>query len=146
MFSNPFRSFMSDFSATPPSAPSGLLATNKRFSAFQTGGANSNLPLLAVDSTLLRRRDTSWNPWSTLWLPSEITSIHLSSAQAGTNTNTLYSPAQIDPRFDPLFALMGGKLKLERGSVSALLPFARAAKEMVTAATRVPTRFPGDPA
>lgn len=105
MFSNPFRSFMSDFSATPPSAPSGLLATNKRFSAFQTGGANSNLPLLAVDSTLLRRRDTSWNPWSTLWLPSEITSIHLSSAQAGTNTNTLYSPAQIDPRFDPLFAL-----------------------------------------
>lgn len=43
---------------------------------------------------------------------------------------------------DPVFALMSGKLKLERGSVSALLPFARAAREMVLAATRVATRFP----
>ncbi len=43
---------------------------------------------------------------------------------------------------DPIFALMGGKLKLERGSVTALLPFARAAKEMVAAAARVPTTFP----
>lgn len=43
---------------------------------------------------------------------------------------------------DPIFALMGGKLKLERGSVAALLPFARAAKEMVAAAARVPTTVP----
>lgn len=43
---------------------------------------------------------------------------------------------------DPIFALMGGKLKLERGSVAALLPFARAAKEMVAAASRVETHFP----
>ena len=43
---------------------------------------------------------------------------------------------------DPIVALMGGKLKLTRGSLFKLLPFAKAAKEMVVSATRVDTTFP----
>lgn len=40
-------------------------------------------------------------------------------------------------RLDPMLALFAGKLKLTRGSVSALMPYAGAAKELVVAAARV---------
>lgn len=113
MFSNPFRSFMEDYSATTASQitsanPQGfpiLPAVSKRFSSFMDG-SSTNLPLLAIDSTLLRRRDTTWNPWHTNWLPSAVGPGDLQSSSVGTNpTSKLFSPAQIDPRFDPLFAL-----------------------------------------
>jgi len=38
---------------------------------------------------------------------------------------------------DPMFALITGKLRLERGSLGALIPHAAAAKELVAAAVRV---------
>ncbi|MBN8624669.1 MAG: hypothetical protein J0M17_04175 [Planctomycetes bacterium] len=111
MFTNPFRSFLADFSNTPPNTPftpltpNTPLDTNKRFSAFQLGGVN--VPLLAVDATLLRRADTSWNPWYNEWLPGNISAADLgaSAASGNTPTSSLYRPAHIDPRFDPLFAL-----------------------------------------
>jgi len=40
-------------------------------------------------------------------------------------------------KLDPMFALMTGKLRLERGALGALLPHAAAAKELVAAAVRV---------
>jgi len=43
---------------------------------------------------------------------------------------------------DPLFALMSGKLQLRSGSLAALMPHARSAKELVATARTVPTRFP----
>lgn len=43
---------------------------------------------------------------------------------------------------DPLFALMSGKLKLTRGRVAQLVPFAQAAKEMVQAARRIEATYP----
>ena len=43
---------------------------------------------------------------------------------------------------DPILALMSGHLALQRGSLAGLLPYALAAKELVAAATRVPTSFP----
>jgi hypothetical protein len=111
MFTNPFRSFLADFSNTPPNtpftplSPNTLLDTNKRFSAYQIGG--TNLPLLAVDATLMRRADTSWNPWYNDWLPGNITATDLgtSASSGNTPTSSLYRPAHVDPRFDPLFAL-----------------------------------------
>ena len=39
--------------------------------------------------------------------------------------------------------LMTGKLKLRRGSVAQLTPYMNASKELVLAATRVPSTFPG---
>lgn len=42
----------------------------------------------------------------------------------------------------PLHALMGGRLHLIRGTLSTLLPFAGAARELMQAATEVETRFP----
>jgi len=44
---------------------------------------------------------------------------------------------------EPLLAVMSGKLRLARGSVARLLPYVRAAKELLAAARRVPTEFPG---
>jgi putative sterol carrier protein len=43
---------------------------------------------------------------------------------------------------DPIVGLMGGKLKLAKGSLFALLPFAKAAKELVRSAITVDTSFP----
>jgi putative sterol carrier protein len=43
---------------------------------------------------------------------------------------------------DPIVGLMGGKLKLARGSMFALLPYAKAAKELVKSAIAVDTTFP----
>ena len=45
---------------------------------------------------------------------------------------------------EPIFALMSGKLKLVRGSLAKLLPQAIAARELVAAATRINTVFPGE--
>jgi putative sterol carrier protein len=43
---------------------------------------------------------------------------------------------------DPIVGLMGGKLKLTKGSLFALLPYAKAAKELVASAIAVDTEFP----
>jgi putative sterol carrier protein len=43
---------------------------------------------------------------------------------------------------DPIVGLMGGKLKLTKGSLFALLPYAKAAKELVRSAIAVDTSFP----
>ena len=43
---------------------------------------------------------------------------------------------------DPIVGLMGGKLKLAKGSLFALLPYAKAAKELVKSAIDVDTSFP----
>jgi putative sterol carrier protein len=43
---------------------------------------------------------------------------------------------------DPIVGLMGGKLKLTKGSLFALLPYAKAAKELVRSAIDVDTSFP----
>lgn len=48
----------------------------------------------------------------------------------------------LDGNLDPLFALMSGKLKLARGNVAQLLPYAQAAKEMVAAARRIEACYP----
>ena len=47
-------------------------------------------------------------------------------------------------RSAPLMALMTGRLRLIRGSIAALLPFANAARELVASASSIPARFPGD--
>ena len=43
---------------------------------------------------------------------------------------------------DPIVGLMGKKLELARGSLFALLPYAKAAKELVNSAIAVETTFP----
>ena len=43
---------------------------------------------------------------------------------------------------DPIVGLMGGKLKLAKGSLFALLPYAKAAKELVRSAIAVDTSYP----
>ena len=43
---------------------------------------------------------------------------------------------------DPIMGLMTGKLKLRRGSLAKLTPQMNASKELVLAATRVPSSFP----
>ena len=43
---------------------------------------------------------------------------------------------------DPIVGLMGGKLKLAKGSLFALLPYAKAAKELVQSAINVDTEYP----
>ncbi len=45
---------------------------------------------------------------------------------------------------DPIWGLLSGRLRLERGSMSRLVPHARAASELVAAAGRLGGRFPGD--
>ncbi|MGC3969289.1 MAG: hypothetical protein QM775_18600 [Pirellulales bacterium] len=120
MISNPFRSFAADFSNTPPDSPFNPLPTytrydsNKRFSAMQykhpissTSFETRNFPLLAIDATLLRRADTTWSPWHENWLPANLTASDLTPTAASGNAppSKLYSPAFVDPRFDPLFAL-----------------------------------------
>jgi SCP-2 sterol transfer family len=48
----------------------------------------------------------------------------------------------LERALEPIAGVMKGQLKLVRGSLAALLPYAAAAKELVSAATLVPTRFP----
>jgi len=43
---------------------------------------------------------------------------------------------------DPIVGLMGGKLKLAKGKLFALLPYAKAAKQLVASAIAVDTSFP----
>lgn len=43
---------------------------------------------------------------------------------------------------DPIVGLMGGKLKLAKGGLFALLPYAKAAKELVRSAIAVDTSYP----
>ncbi len=45
-------------------------------------------------------------------------------------------------RLAPLMAVMGGKLRLTRGSMAALVPHAAAAKELVASATAMTATFP----
>ena len=47
-------------------------------------------------------------------------------------------------RAEPILWLMTGRLKLVRGELSSLVPWVRAAKELVVAAGRVGGTFPGD--
>ncbi len=47
-------------------------------------------------------------------------------------------------KVDPIFGLMSGKLKLARGSLARLTPYISASKELVRAASRVPTHFPDE--
>ncbi len=46
---------------------------------------------------------------------------------------------------DPLMALMRGKLELVKGNLVKLLPYTQAAKQLVSIAAAIPTRYPGDP-
>ena len=48
----------------------------------------------------------------------------------------------LDSDLDPILALMSGKLQLKKGSMVSLLPYVKAAKELVAAAARVDTKFP----
>lgn len=48
----------------------------------------------------------------------------------------------LDGKTDPIVGLMGGKLRLAKGGLFALLPYARAAKELVRSAIDVDTSFP----
>jgi len=45
-------------------------------------------------------------------------------------------------RIDPIFGLLRGKLKLSKGSIFSLVPYAVAAKELVNSAKNVDTAFP----
>lgn len=45
---------------------------------------------------------------------------------------------------DPIMGLMTGKVKLRKGSLAKLTPQINASKELVLAATRVPSSFPED--
>jgi putative sterol carrier protein len=45
-------------------------------------------------------------------------------------------------KLDPIFGLMKGKLKLAKGGLFSLLPYAVAAKELVVSAREVETTFP----
>ncbi|MCD4748182.1 MAG: SCP2 sterol-binding domain-containing protein [Thermoanaerobaculales bacterium] len=45
-------------------------------------------------------------------------------------------------KLDPIVGIMGGKLKLAKGGIFALLPYAKAAKELVASAIAVDTGFP----
>ncbi|HYX25339.1 MAG TPA: Fis family transcriptional regulator [Thermoanaerobaculia bacterium] len=48
----------------------------------------------------------------------------------------------LERELEPILALMASKLKLEKGSLAALIPYVTAARELVAAASQVPYRFP----
>ena len=48
----------------------------------------------------------------------------------------------LDGSIAPLPAVMRGRLRLEKGKLSALMPFTAAARELVQAATTLETQFP----
>ena len=94
LFSNPFRSYMEGYGTVPtPSHPGGANPDQYSLAYSMTGTNGNNNPYLAVDSTMLRRRDTSWYPWQASMLPTD-----------GT-VGSLNKASQIDPAFDPLFTL-----------------------------------------
>lgn len=43
---------------------------------------------------------------------------------------------------EPMWGLMAGKIELARGSITKLIPYARAAKELMHAAAALPATFP----
>ena len=43
---------------------------------------------------------------------------------------------------DPVFGLMSGRLRLTKGSMSRMMPYVEASKELVAAATRIATLLP----
>ncbi len=47
-------------------------------------------------------------------------------------------------RLEPMWGIMSGRLRLERGSLADLLPFARAARLLVEAIATVEAAFPSD--
>jgi hypothetical protein len=103
LFANPFRSFMSNYSDVVNSPDPNR---QKYRSTFPLGNPN---PLLAADATLMRRRDTTWNPYDNTWLPGQTDAANsttgFDTASTAGPTSKLFSPAQIDPRFDPMFTL-----------------------------------------
>jgi hypothetical protein len=123
LFNNPFRSFSED-GAVPPaigytggtgltplppylSSASRVSVTNSSPDVDQTGDPNVTnppqfpSPLLSIDSTLLRRRDTLWSPWST----SNVRIWPQPGGGAAAKSRIRGSDAQYDPAFDPLFAV-----------------------------------------
>lgn len=46
---------------------------------------------------------------------------------------------------EPITALMSGQLKLARGSLARLVPYVKASTELLAAATRIGSHFPGEP-
>ena len=50
--------------------------------------------------------------------------------------------AVLGGKTDPIVGLMGGKLKLAKGGLFSLLPYAKAAKELVRSASAVDTSYP----
>jgi putative sterol carrier protein len=48
----------------------------------------------------------------------------------------------LEKDLDPILALMMGKLKLEKGSLAALIPYVTSARELVATAAQVPYRLP----
>ena len=47
-------------------------------------------------------------------------------------------------QMDPIWGIMSGRLKLVRGSLTELIPYALAAKALVDSAARIDARFPPD--
>jgi putative sterol carrier protein len=50
----------------------------------------------------------------------------------------------LERRLEPLAGVMRGRLQLVKGSFAALLPYVRAAMELVESATRIDTSYPGE--
>lgn len=97
LFSNPFRSFMADYSDT-------IFDANVSKQKYRS--AASGNPLLAADATLMRRRDTTWSPYNPTWRPDGTDANNAVAGLEGASpTSRLFSPAQLDPRFDPMFTL-----------------------------------------
>ena len=48
----------------------------------------------------------------------------------------------LDGKLEPIMALMRGKLQLTKGKITDLLPYITAAKEMISSAASVDTKFP----
>jgi hypothetical protein len=125
---NPIRSYMEDYSATPPHPGFGNPYISPLAESFQS--AYSTLPYLAVDSTLLRRKDTTWSPW----LPS-----------GGPVPPSPQTSLHIDPVFDPLFALnfpRPGSVGYSAYSVSMVDPDVRGAANAKLADYRNSDRNP----
>jgi hypothetical protein len=93
LFNNPFRSYVEGYGAVAPTVPSSGGQLEPYVSSLPSQTAATN-PFLQIDATLLRRRDTTWNPWDAspqMW----------STSSASSNS----TPVQVDPAFDPLFTL-----------------------------------------
>lgn len=84
LISNPFRSYMEGYTTVPE--------VSSLYSS-----ATSGQSLLGVDATLMRRRDTTWQPFN-LVPPASDSSGSSFFAQRNNGPH-------IDPAFDPLFAL-----------------------------------------